>query len=141
MTHSTVESGVIDSLGPRRDGWNVEASLSPREGWVIMLTHPASAGLNITTGTAVESDAITVASRVLAASIEIDIASAAPLLEHPEMLLGLRTVAGMFGWECREVRAVAFLMFEHGYLTHDETAWLSGYEGVGAPMQPGSPLG
>jgi len=57
------------------------------------------------------------------------------------MLLGLRTVASMFGWECREVRAVAFLMFENGHLTHDETAWLSGYEGVGAPMQPRSPLG
>ena len=81
------------------------------------------------------------AGRVLAASIEIDIASAAPMLEHAEMVSGLRTVASMFGWESREVAAVAFLLFENGHLTHDETAWLSGYEGVGAPMQPRSPLG
>lgn len=46
----------------------------------------------------------------------------------------------MLEWESREVRAVAFLMFEHGHLNNDETAWLSGYEGIGAPMKAASPL-
>ena len=35
---------------------------------------------------------------------------------------------------------MAFLVFEHGQLDHDETAWLSGYEGIDAPMNTVSPL-
>ena len=93
-------------------GWTVDASADPQMGWVIALTHPASAGLIIETGTAVEADAVETGRRVLAASAEIDIASAAPVLEHADLVMGLRTVAMSFGWESREVRAVAFLMFE-----------------------------
>jgi hypothetical protein len=107
----------------------------------VSLTHPASAGLIIPTGSDSVAEAIEIAGRVLSASTEIDIASAAPALEHAELLLGLRTVATMFGWGNREVGAVAFLMFENGHLTLDETAWLAGYEGVGAPMRPHSPVG
>ncbi|MGD9999423.1 MAG: hypothetical protein AB7U39_21090 [Ilumatobacteraceae bacterium] len=141
MARSRIEAGIIESLGPRLDGWTVKASEDPQTGWVITLTHPASAGLGIETGTAVEIEALETGRRVLAASKEVDIASAAPALEHADLITGLRTVATMFGWDSREVAAVAFLMFEHGHLTLDETAWLSGYEGVGAPMQPRSPLG
>jgi len=141
MAQSVVEIGITESLGSRRHGWIVDASLSPVEGWVITLTHPASAGLVITTGTADASEAISFGESILAASTEIDIAAAAPHLQHAQLVAGLRTVATMFGWESAEVRAVAFLMFENGHLTLDETSWLSGYEGVGAPMQPRSPRG
>jgi hypothetical protein len=141
MARSTIETSILDWLGPRLGRWTVRASLDLQMGWVITLTHPASAGLTIETGTAVEVDAVETGRRVLAASNEIDIASAAPALEHTDLINGLRTVATMFHWESREVAAVAFLMFEHGHLTLDETAWFSGYEGVGAPMEPRSPLG
>lgn len=141
MARSTVETRIIESLGPCLNGWTVAASIDSEMGWVIALTHPASAGLIVETGTAVEVDAVETGRRVLAASKEIDIACAAPVLQHAELIMDLRAVASAFGWDSREVGAVAFLMFEHGYLTLDETAWLSGYEGVGAPMQPRSPLG
>ena len=138
---STVDASIIKWLGPRLDRWSVDASVDPQTGWVIALTHPASAGLMIQTGTTDEAVAVETGRRVLAANAEIDIASAAPVLEHPDLILGLRTVATMFGWESREVGAVAFVMFENGHLTLDETAWLAGFEGVGAPMQPRSPIG
>ena len=74
-------------------------------------------------------------------SDEIDVAASAPALEHADLLAGLRTIAAMFGWDNDEVRAVAFLMFENGHLTLDETAWVSGYIGGGSPMCPTSPMG
>jgi hypothetical protein len=77
---------------------------------------------------------------MLGPSTEIDVASAAPDLEHADLISGIRTIAQMFEWESREVRAVAFLMFEHGRLNNDETAWLCGYDGIGAPMKAASPL-
>jgi hypothetical protein len=77
---------------------------------------------------------------MLGPSTEIDVASAAPDLEHADLISGIRTIAQMFEWEGREVRAVAFLMFEHGRLNNDETARLSGYEEIGAPMNAASPL-
>jgi len=135
-----VEIGIRESLGSRDDRWSVRASLET-EGWEISLTHPASAGLIIETGTVVEREAVEIGSRIIAGSTEIDIASAAPPLEHPDLLLGLRTVAKAFDWESREVRAVAFLLFENGLLTLDETAWLAGYDGVDASMRPQSPHG
>lgn len=135
-----VETRIIELLGPRLDGWAVNASLDMQTGWVIALTHPASAGLIIETGTAIEADAVETGLRVLAVSKEIDIASAAPVLEHADLIMGLRTVATVFGWDTREVGAVAFLMFEHSHLTLSETVWLAGYEGVGAPMVPRNPL-
>ena len=141
MASSSIEDAICEWLGPRLDRWTVEASADRQAGWVITLTHPASAGLIIETGTGIEGDAIGTVTRVLAATKEIDIASSAPALEHLDLLLGLRTVAKMFGWENLEAGAVAFLMFENGHLTLDETAWIAGYEGHGAPMRPRSPLG
>ena len=140
VTPTDVEIGIRESLRSRDDRWSVNASLAP-DGWKISLTHPASAGLIIETGTVVEHDAVEIARRVIASSTEIDIASAAPALEHLDLLLGLRTVAKAFGWQSREVGAVAFLLFENGLLTLDETAWLAGYEGIEAPMRPQSPHG
>ena len=141
MTRPVIEARIADSLGQRLNGWNVAASIDPDRAWVIALTHPASAGLVVETGTAVEDDAVEIAGRVLEHSTEIDIARAAPVLLHAELVMGLRTVAAMFEWPSHEVKAVVFLMFEHGHLTLDEATWLAGYEGVDAPMQPRSPLG
>jgi hypothetical protein len=107
---------------------------------VITLAHPASAGVITETGATDEAEAVAVSSRVLAASTEIAIASAAPDLAHADLISGLRTVAKAFEWDSREVRAVAFLMFEHDQLSLDETAWLAGYEGIDAPMRAVSPL-
>jgi hypothetical protein len=141
-----VEGGVVatkimESLGPRLDRWRVESNLDIGGRWVITLAHPASAGLVLDTGSPNEGDAIAVGNRIVAANTEIDIASAAPDLEHADLILGLRTISKMFEWDNREVRVVAFLMFEHGQLNLDETAWLSGYEGINAPMKAASPLG
>jgi hypothetical protein len=140
MAGSAVKERIIESLGSRLDGWSVEASADPVAGWNITLSHPASAGLIIETGTTVEADAVETSVRVLTMSRELEIARAAPDLVHSDLVVGLRTVASAFRWDCREVAAVAFLMSEHGHLTLDETSWLSGFEGIGAPMQPSSPL-
>lgn len=136
-----VAAKIMESLGPRLDRWRVESNLDAGGCWVITLTHPASAGLVLDTGSTNEGDAIAVGDRILAANTEIDIASAAPDLEHDELILGLRAISKMFEWDNGEVRAVAFLMFEQGQLNVDETAWLSGYEGSNAPMTAASPLG
>ena len=87
------------------------------------------------------AQAASIALQVLEHTEEIDVAAAAPTLEHADLLAGLRTIAAMHRWDSREVRAVAFLMFENGHLTHDETAWMSGYIGTDPPMRPTSPMG
>lgn len=141
MTGSAVEERIFEFVGSRLHGWNVEASTDPVAGWKITLSHPASAGLTIETGTSVEADAVETSVRVLTTSGEIEIVRAAPDLVHSDLVMGLRTLTLAFRWDCREVAAVAFLLYEHGHLTLDETAWLSGFEGIGAPMQRRSPLG
>jgi hypothetical protein len=139
MTRPAIEARIVESLGRRLEGWNIAASMGSDGGWVVAMSHPASAGLHVETGTADEDDAVEIAGRVLEHSAEIDIARAAPVLSHAELVMGLRTIAAMFEWESREVKAVVFLMFEHGHLTIDEATWLAGYEGIDAPMQPRSP--
>jgi hypothetical protein len=101
---------------------------------------PGECRSRVETGAIDETEAATVAMHMLGPSTEIDVASAAPDLEHADLISGIRTIAQTFEWESREVRAVAFLMFEHGHLNNDETAWLSGYDGIGAPMKAASPL-
>ena len=135
----SVKAKIMESLGQRLDHWSVEATLDPDATWVITLAHPASAGVIIETGATDQAEAVAVSGHLLAASIEIDIASAAPDLAHADLIAGLRTISKAFEWDHREVRAVAFLMYEHGHLNHDETAWLSGYEGIDAPMRAVSP--
>lgn len=140
MGRENVESKIRATLGHRLDRWQIEASLDRFGQWVVTLTHPASFGLSIDTVTFDEDEAITRATSVVAASSEIPIASAAPDLQHADLVFGLRTVASMFQWDGREVRAVAFLLFEHGHLNLEESAWLAGYEGIDAPMKEVSPL-
>ena len=139
VERSTVEAKIMEALGERLDHWSIEASLDSGA-WVLTIAHPASAGVIIETGVTDDGEAVAVGSRILAASTEIDIASAAPDLAHADLISGLRTVAKAFEWDSREVRAVAFLMFEHDHLSLDETAWLAGYEGIDAPKTAVSPL-
>ena len=145
MEPSTVAAEIIESLGPRLDRWSVEATRDQFGQWEVALTHPASSGIRLLTSTSDAAEAVAKATATLASPAsfnhEIDIASAAPELEHPDLIAGLRTIAFAFKWDSREVRSVSFLMFEHRHLTHDETAWLAGYEGVDAPMTARSPLG
>jgi hypothetical protein len=145
VDHSTIAAKVIESLGPRLDRWSVEATRDRFGQWEVALTHPASSGIRFLTSTSDEAEAVAKVAASLATSPtfdrEIAIACAAPDLEHPDLVSGLRTISFSFGWDCRQVRAVAFLMFEHGHLTHDETAWLAGFEGTDAPMEAVSPLG
>jgi hypothetical protein len=138
---TVVEAKIVELLGRRGDRWTVEASPRRDVGWLITLTHPASAGLVIETGAREEVEAIDVGGRILADCTEIDIATAAPHLEHPSLIAGLRTVATAFEWSSREVRALVFLLFEHDHLTLEEAAWLGGFAGSDAPMEPVSPLG
>ncbi len=107
----------------------------------MVLTHPASAGLVLESIGADTDDTITAAANALHTITEVDIAAAAPKLEHPDLIAGLRTIAKAFNWDTLQVRSVAFLLFEHGHLTHDEAAWLGGYDGRNAPMNPVSPTG
>jgi hypothetical protein len=140
VERSTVKAKIMESLRQCLDHRSVEASLDSDARWVITLAHPASAGLIIETGATDEVEAVAVGSRVLAASTEIDIASAAPDLAHADHISELRTLAKAFDWDSREVRAVAFLMFDHDQLSLDESVWLAGYEGIDAPMKAVSPL-
>jgi hypothetical protein len=142
MDARNVANRIKEALGPRRDRWHVEVSSDAVGRWVIALSHPASAGLMVETQATDDDGAVAAGIRMLAsASTEIEVATAAPELEHADLISGLRTISQMFKWDNREVGAIAFLMFEHGHLNQDETAWLSGYQGIGAPMAPRSPIG
>jgi hypothetical protein len=109
-------------------------------GLVVRAEHPASAGLGFDlTGT--DDDKAMRALAEWAKDREFGLADAAPELEHPEVVLGVRTLALAFGWPAMEVRAVAYLIFESGGLTSMEAGWLAGYAAPDAPMvsQPPAP--
>jgi hypothetical protein len=57
----------------------------------------------------------------------------APPLVHRSLVLGVRTLVTAFEWTATEVRGVAFLLYEHGHLTREETGWLAGYVAADAP--------
>jgi len=139
---STPIPGELGSwLGHRGDGWTIAASTVPDGSWTVVLEHPASWGKILQTGAHTESDALQVARRWLDADDEIRIVAAAPPLVHAGLCLGVRTFVTAFEWTNREVRGVAFLMYEHGMLDEPETAWLAGYLGEDAPVEAASPLG
>lgn len=140
MEPDEVAVQIEEMLGPRLDRWAIEPTTNDRGEWEISLTHPASAGIVILTGRTNPAAAITTASESLNTMTEIDVASAAPSLKHTNLIAGLRTITKAFNWSTQEVRAVAFLLFEFDHLTEDEAAWLSGFEGDGAPMNPVSPI-
>jgi hypothetical protein len=135
-----VATKIVESLGSRLDRWSVEAARALDRRGLVTLSHPASAGLLSKQVPSTKLRRPRWPCTCSGPSTEIDVASAAPDLEHADLISGIRTIAQMFEWEGREVRAVAFLMFEHGRLNNDETARLSGYEEIGAPMNAASPL-
>ncbi len=128
-------------LGDLGQGWTISASTAADGSWTVQLAHPASSGKVLETGAASEVEALKIAKRWLKSDDEIRIVAAAPLLAHPDLCSGVRTLTQAFDWHNREVRGVVFLMYEHGHLTESEAAWLAGYMGESAPGQAASPLG
>ena len=141
MDGSNIEREIAASLGHRAIGWQISASVDEHGSWVVSLAHSASHGLVIETGQAEAAEATQRVIEVLTSIEEIETASAAPVLEHPDLILDIRGLAEGFRWDHREVGSLAFLMFEHGHITEVEAAWLAGYIGLGAPRQPVSPVG
>jgi hypothetical protein len=70
----------------------------------------------------------------------VAVANAAPRFVHPDVVMGVQALARAFEWPALEVKGVAFLLFEAGTLTEQETSWLAGYLAEDAPMEPLSPL-
>ena len=136
-----IERAIKDSLDLDAVGWHVVAAQDDRDEWAICLDHPASHGLVIETSTSTATDALRLALSILSSSDELAIVGAAPVLEHTDLLLGVRTLTQCHEWDNLEVRAVAFLMFEHGHITRAETAWLAGFIGRDAPRNPVDPMG
>ena len=66
-------------------GWTVD--VADDDGWTIALVHPASHGLVLGTGTRDVAVAIDRAQRWLMNTDEIQIASAAPVLTHPDLVM------------------------------------------------------
>ena len=118
--------------------WRLTVERDDR-GFTLVAEHPASAGLVLETGTL---DRDLAASRISAwiAQREIGVADAAPELVHADTVAGVRVLAQAFDWPTVQVRAVAFLLYDAGVLTADETAWLSGFVADDAPMVATPPI-
>lgn len=106
----------------------------------VEMEHPASHGLIFSVEGSTE-DPRGWLRRAIEESKEIAIVSGAPPLEHRRLVLGVRTLIQGFHWSSKEVRSLAFVLYEADALTIDEAAWLAGYCGADAPMSPQSPLG
>jgi hypothetical protein len=137
MTEDEVLATARRLLGAA-SGWSLR---SERRGGRLSLIaeHPASSGMVLD----LEVSDPKMAQQLdwFCGEREIAVASAAPPLVHPDVVLGVRALARAFEWPTREVKAVAFLMFEAGALSVDETSWLAGYVAEDAPMERVSPLG
>lgn len=72
---------------------------------------------------------------------ELTVVDAAPSIAQVTLVKGLLNVAQGYTWGATEMRSIAFVLWESGCLTHDETAWLAGYVGPDASMTAISPLG
>lgn len=128
----------------RAPAWAVTASITHAADspvFNVELEHPASQGLMFSIGEGSSDNPREWLRCAIDESEEIDIVSAAPALEHRQLVLGVRSLIKAFGWSTSESRGLAFLLYEVDALTEDEAAWLAGYCGVDAPMSPQSPLG
>jgi hypothetical protein len=105
---------------------------------MLVAEHPASSGLELD----VEGSDPGITQHVewFCRQREVSIADAAPPLVHRDVVMGVQDLARAFEWPAREVKGVAFLLFEAGALTAEETSWLAGYVAEDAPMEPVSPL-
>lgn len=84
-------------------------------------------------------EALSRLSSMLADDEEVSVVDAAPPLVHPDLVRGVRALTAAFDWSSKEVRALTFLLWEVGALSRDETAWLAGFTGSGAPRHPSDP--
>lgn len=75
-------------------GWAVE--VSDEAGWTITLEHPASHGLALQTNTSDEAAAVERAEQWISNVAEVSIASAAPVLTHPDLVREIRGLAAAF---------------------------------------------
>ncbi|WP_052668107.1 hypothetical protein [Nitriliruptor alkaliphilus] len=122
--------------------WKVEVRSEPTAtAATVSLTHPASHGLLLdVSGDAAKPDPLTWMQNALAENPELMVVAAAPALAHRQLVLGVRSLIAAFEWHNREVRALAFVLWEVGALTEQEAAWLAGYCGSEASMTPVSPM-
>lgn len=129
---------LIRQRVPEDTGWRFVVDEGPVR--AVRAEHPASAGLVLELPETDESDLLRSVAE-WTTHPEFDLAATAPPLEHPSIVLGVRTLIGAFGWSADEVRAVAYLMFESGGLTPMEAGWLAGFAAPDAPMalQPPDP--
>ena len=141
MAPVTLEEAVRQlraDLQDRSPLWEVEVQPGLHGRVSVGCRHPASAGLAIDVDPNDEQHLLA----VLAASSldEVRIASAAPTLRDPERVQSVRSLIKAFKWTQPEVRGLAFVLFEYGFLSEDETAWIAGFAAVDAPMRPVSPI-
>ena len=106
---------------------------------LLFAEHPASSGLVLDVDAS--NPRMTQQLEEFSRSREVSVANAAPPLVHPDVVMGVQALARAYEWPAGEVRGVAFLLFEAGALTVEETSWLAGYLAEDAPMEPVSPLG
>jgi threonine synthase len=128
-----LERAVQAALVSSRTPWTTTARRVEDDSWIVELTHDASNGFIIETGTA---DPAAAARRVvdsLGRSREIERVAAAPPLRHVDAVRGLRAVVQTFGWSRAEVRAMARLLEELGALDADEAVWLASHVGADRP--------
>lgn len=135
-----VLAGVRAAFTGHSQGWNLRCE-SEEGGYVMFANHPASTGLVIETATDDTDRAIRMCADTLQGSREVAIADAAPALDHAELVMGIRTLVTGFDWPAGQVTGLTFLLAEHGAVTAEEAAWLSGYVAWDAPMKPIRPDG
>lgn len=105
---------------------------------ILFAKHPASSGLALDTDAS--DPQMTEHVGWFCRQREVAVADASPHLVHRDAVMGVRALAKAYEWPAGEVKGVAFLLFEVGALTLEETSWLAGYIAEDAPMQPVSPL-
>lgn len=113
--------------------------IEQRDGRLMLVAdHPASSGLVLD----IDSSDPHMAEHLgwFCRQREVSVADAAPRLVHRDVVMGIQALARAYEWPAREVKSVAFLLFEAGALTEEETSWLAGYLAEDAPMEPVSPL-
>ena len=101
--------------------------------------HPASHGMVLEVADVNDDASVSAAITAWLRQREFRVADEAPRLEHPDLVLGVRTLAQAFEWPAIEVRAVAFLLFEAHVLLRSEAAWLAGFVAPDAPMKADPP--
>lgn len=104
-------------------GWSVE--VRDKGGWTVELTHPASHGLVLETGSGSVAEAIERARQWIDSTDEVRVAGSAPVLSHPDLVLELRGLAAAFQWEPHEIAGVVRMLESYEVIASDEANWLA----------------